>query len=62
MGNPRLLSIPSAAEWLGIGQWSLREHIWAGRIPVVRPTPNGKMWLDRQDLERFIKDNKFTVT
>lgn len=56
--SPRLLPLKKAAEHLGLTLWAMRERVWAGDIPVVR-FPNGrKMYVDREDLEGFIRANK----
>lgn len=56
----RLLSIKDAASWLGVTTWAMRERIWAGHIPVVTFPGGRKMYVDRIDLELFIKRNKST--
>jgi len=56
--NPRLLPIKEAAAWLGLTVWAMRERIWAGQIPVVQFPGGRKMFIDTQDLERFIQRNK----
>ena len=65
IGNPsapRLLPLKDAAAWLGLSVWSLRERIWAGDIPVVRFPGGRRQFIDVQDLERFIEQNKTTIT
>ena len=62
IGKPRLLPLKDAAQWLGLTVWSLRERIWAGDIPVVKFPGGRKMFIDVQDLERFIEQNKTTIT
>ena len=59
--RPRLLSLKTAAEYLGLTVWALRERIWAGQIPVVRFPGGRKQYLDIQDLEKFIDNNKITI-
>jgi hypothetical protein len=39
----------------------MRERIWAGDIPVVQFHGGRKMFIDTQDLEAFISDNKRTI-
>jgi hypothetical protein len=58
---PRLLPLKRAAQWLGLTEWAMRERIWAGQIPVVRFPGGRKMYLDMQDLESFIQENKETI-
>jgi hypothetical protein len=36
----------------------MRELIWAGTIPVVKPRSGRKIFLDLQDLDRFVEANK----
>jgi len=60
--NPRLLPLKAAAEWLGLTVWALRERIWAGQIPVVQFPGGRKQYIDIQDLEKFIRDNKRIIT
>jgi excisionase family DNA binding protein len=54
----RLYTLKEAAEYLGRSEWGMRELIWAGRIPVVRPAGGKKIFLDIEDLNRFITQNK----
>jgi hypothetical protein len=61
IGKPRLLPLKAAAEWLGLTVWAMRERIWAGDIPVVQFPGGRKMFIDTQDLEAFISDNKRTI-
>jgi excisionase family DNA binding protein len=61
MYNPlpkRLYTLPEAAKYLGRTLWSMRELIWAGKIPIVR---DGKrIFIDFNDLESYIAKNKMT--
>ena len=62
IGHPmvkRLYTVKEAAVYLGRSIWGVRELIWAGRIPVVRPEGR-KIFLDILDLEKFIDQNKST--
>ena len=59
--NPRLLTLKDAAAWLGLTVWAMRERIWAGQIPVVQFPGGRKQYVDVQDLEAFIKNNKKTI-
>ncbi len=56
----RLFTLKEAAEYLGRSEWGMRELIWAGRIPVVRPDGGRKIFLDVRDLMEFIDQNKST--
>ena len=59
--SQRLLTIKQASEYLGLTTWAMRERVWNGDIPVVK-FPNGrKQYIDREDLEAFIRDNKERV-
>ncbi len=63
ISNPmskRLYTLKEAAEYLGRSEWGMRELIWAGRIPVVRPDGGRKIFLDIHDLMEFIDQNKST--
>ena len=59
--GPRLLSLKKAAEYLGLTTWAMRERIWAGEIPVIRFNGGRKMFIDVQDVEQFIEQNKRTI-
>jgi len=54
----RLYTLKEAAEYLGRSEWSMRELIWSGAIPVVRAEQGRKIFLDIEDLNDFIKLNK----
>ena len=56
----RLYTLKQAAAYLGRSEWSMRELIWAGKIPVVRQDGGRKIFLDIQDLDDFINYNKST--
>ena len=63
IGHPmvkRLYTVKEAAVYLGRSIWGVRELIWAGRIPVVRLDGGRKIFLDIEDLNDFIKQNKST--
>lgn len=60
--GPRLLPLKKAAEYLGLTVWGMRERIWAGQIPVVRFPGGRKLFVDSQDIESFIQENKITIT
>jgi hypothetical protein len=59
--GPRLLPLKDAAAWLGLTVWAMRERIWAGQIPVVRFDGGRKMYIDTQDLESLIQENKTRI-
>ncbi len=54
----RLLSIKEAAGFLNMGVFTLRELVWAQRLPVVQINKNGRLLFDVHDLEKFIDQNK----
>ena len=56
--SPRLLPLKEAARWLGLTVWAMRERVWNGDVPVVRFPGGRKMFIDVQDLETFIQQNK----
>ena len=59
--RPRLLPLKQAADWLGLTVWALRERIWAGQIPVVQFPGGRKQYIDRNDLDNFIEQNKRVI-
>jgi hypothetical protein len=62
MPSPRLLPIRQAAQWLGLTVWAMRKRIWAGQIPVVQFPGGRKMYVDVEDLEKFIQGNKRVIS
>jgi len=54
----RLYTLKEAAEYLGRSEWSMRELLWAGKLPVVRTGGGRKIFLDIEDLNGFITQNK----
>lgn len=54
----RLYTLKEAAQYLGRSEWGMRELIWSGKVPVVRPEGERKIFLDIIDLEEFILRNK----
>ena len=57
--NPRLLDLHSAAAYLGLSEWTVRDLEAAGTVPRVRiPLANTgelrKLLFDRADLDRLI--------
>lgn len=57
---PRLLDLRSAAQYVGLSVWTLRELVLAGQVPAVRPpAPLGRgtlrrVLLDIRDLDACI--------
>ncbi len=58
--DKRLYTLKEGAHYLGRPVWSVRELIWAGKLPIVRQDGGRKIYLDRLDLDRFIEKNKST--
>jgi excisionase family DNA binding protein len=55
----RLYSIKEAAMYLGRSIWSVREMLWAGKIPCVRD--GRRILLDIRDVNNWIERNKTQV-
>jgi excisionase family DNA binding protein len=56
--SKRLYTLNEAAKYLGRTLWSMRELVWAGKIPIVR---DGKrIFIDFNDLDSYISKNKMT--
>ena len=56
--SQRLLSLKQAAKYLGRGEDSMRELIYARVFPVIQEGARSKIWLDINDLNSWIKDRK----
>lgn len=56
--SKRLYTLKEAAEYLGRSEWSMRELIWAGKIPVVKEQEGRKIFLDILNLMEFVDRNK----
>ena len=54
----RLYTLKEGAAYLGRSEWGMRELIWAGAIPVVKQQTARKIFLDINDLDRFVEANK----
>ena len=54
----RLFTVEEAAAYLGRGIDSVREMIWRHEIQIVQRGDRGKIWLDVEDLGKWIKENK----
>lgn len=54
----RLFSLKDASVYLGRSVWSVREMIWAGKIPYLKT--GKRIFLDIRDMERYIEENKTT--
>lgn len=55
---PRLLGLKTAAGYLSLSYWTVRELIWRGELPHVRV--GRRLLVDRADLDGFIERNKLT--
>jgi len=63
IGNPmrkRLFTLKEAAEYLGRGDYGMRELAWGGDIPVVKKERERKLYFDVFDLDSYIERNKRT--
>lgn len=57
-GIKRLYSIREAAHYLNMGEYGVRELIWANELPHIQRVPRGKVLIDVKDLDRFITKHK----
>jgi len=58
--RPRLLTISEAAVYLGRSVPAIRELIWRGELPIIRP--DRRIHLDLFDLDKWIEKNKTRYT
>ncbi|MBF0517103.1 MAG: helix-turn-helix domain-containing protein [Nitrospirae bacterium] len=56
----RLYSIMDAAEYLGRTEWSIREMVWAGKIPCIRD--GRRILIDVNDMDKWIERSKTIYT
>jgi excisionase family DNA binding protein len=56
----RLLTVKEASVYLGMTIPALRERIWNGQIPIVRP--DRRIFIDIHDLDKWIEQYKTTYT
>ena len=56
--NQRLLQLPEASVYLGRPVEAVRRLIWSGRLPYLQDQPRGKIYIDRDDLDRYIEKSK----
>ncbi|MFH1983898.1 MAG: helix-turn-helix domain-containing protein [Pseudomonadota bacterium] len=52
----RLYTIKELVAEIGATEWYWRTQIWDGQLPFVQV--GRKMFVDREDVERFISKNK----
>jgi excisionase family DNA binding protein len=60
---PRLLDLEGAAHYLAVSVWTIRDLLDAGRLPRVRLPGAGardlrRVLLDREDLDRLVREAK----
>ena len=55
-GQPRLLTIAGAAQYLSTTVWQIRTLGWDRRIPIIKL--GNRYLFDRADLDRFIENQK----
>ncbi|MCX5803462.1 MAG: helix-turn-helix domain-containing protein [Proteobacteria bacterium] len=54
----RLYSIKEAGVFLGRSTWSMREMLWAGKLPYIK---DGKrIFVDLEDMTKWIEQAKIT--
>ena len=53
----RLYSIKELVALIGATEWFWRSQIWDGQLPYVQV--GRKQFVDHQDVENFIENNKF---
>jgi hypothetical protein len=54
----RLYNIKEAGTFLGRSTWSVREMLWAGKLPYIK---DGKrIFVDILDMEKWIEQTKVT--
>jgi excisionase family DNA binding protein len=56
----RLYSVDDAAVYLGRTVWSVREMLWAGKIPFVKD--GRRTLLDIRDMDAWIENSKIQMT
>lgn len=58
---PRLLRTKQAAEYLSMSEWSLRNLVHDGKLPVVGAEDSCAWRFDRNDLDVFVDNSKTTL-
>jgi hypothetical protein len=53
---PRYMDYEQAGEYIGVSAEAIRAYIRQGYFPVIRK--NGKRWVDKEDLDRFMTKHK----
>jgi len=54
----RLYSVKELVAEIGATEWFWRSQIWDGQLPFVQV--GQKMFVDAEDIEKFIQNNKTT--
>lgn len=57
--QPRLMTVDQAGIYLGRTGKAVRQLVDRGTLPAVRA--DGRVMLDREDLDRWIRDNKVSA-
>lgn len=55
---PRLLNLKSAANYLGMGVWNLRQMVVKQEIPVVQHHHGARLYFDQKDLDKYVQAHK----
>ena len=53
---PRFMDYEQAGEYIGVSGEAIRAYAKGGYFPVIRK--NGKRWIDKEDLDRFMTKHK----
>jgi hypothetical protein len=53
---PRYMDYEQAGEYSGVSGEAIRSYVRLGYFPVIRK--NGKRWIDKEDLDRFMTKHK----
>lgn len=51
----RLLTLPSAAQVLGLSDYAIREAVRRGELMAARPNPNGRALVEPKELSRWAR-------
>jgi len=54
------ISVNEAAELIGLSQPSVYRLIQQKKLRFYQPTPGGKIFIEKQDVEEFIRDRTFS--
>jgi len=53
---PRYMDYVQAGEYMGVSAEAIRAYVRQGYFPVI--SKNGKRWIDKEDLDRFMTKHK----